>query len=284
MAQVIKHQSRPVVSTLLSHFDEQISDIIRKVLATSSGKTIFCRVAEECYKQAVTVTTVVPLTLASFMYAPTSCLRAPAPAAQRTVHDTTDFSGTLGADDYFDPLDEAALEWPYDSDFQSEEYYEHENRLDIHQDYAAAFREQEETRYETRRKERQNWTDFWAMVLNNSPDGPTLFYPSAGCTPEELYYDDMPRYLFRSFDRASSGRNDEGVIASTASLRPYAIYRRRLSGCHPLDIKICVVDTRNFPQGQFAQDLWLLKAYQKSANLLGHPVKAIFDRRLDREE
>jgi hypothetical protein len=49
--------------------------------------------------------------------------------------------GKLDAENYFAPLEEAYLQWPYDPDYESKEYYEHENRL-----YAAAFREREQRR------------------------------------------------------------------------------------------------------------------------------------------
>ena len=73
--------------------------------------------------------------------------------------------GNLDADHYFTPIDEACLEWPYDPDFESEEYYEHENRLDIDADHAAAFQKRTEHRSEARRKARQSWPDFWIRVL-----------------------------------------------------------------------------------------------------------------------
>ncbi|KAK8022611.1 hypothetical protein PG993_013378 [Apiospora rasikravindrae] len=58
------------------------------------------------------------------------------------------------------------------------------------------------------------WGDFWVRAIKRSPGGPTLFYPSA---PMEANDTDVPAYLFRTFDAASSGRNDEKVVASTMS-------------------------------------------------------------------
>jgi hypothetical protein len=41
---------------------------------------------------------------------------------------------------YFIEVDEAALVWPYDADFESEEYYDHENRFQVDVDYAEMVR------------------------------------------------------------------------------------------------------------------------------------------------
>ena len=86
------------------------------------------------------------------------------------------------------------------------------------EDYTTAFQKQAEHRSEARRKERQSWPEFWIRVLNNSPAGPTLFYPPASFDTQSLNFDFVPQYLFRTFDEASSGRNDESVIASAASI------------------------------------------------------------------
>ena len=223
--------------------------------------------------------------------------------AEKCYNEVTSPSGNLHADNYFDPLEEACLEWPYDLDFESEEYYEHENRLNVDENYATAFQKQIEQRSEARMEDRQTWPDFWIRVLNNSPTGPTLFYPRASFDTQSLNFEFIPQYLFRVFDRDSSGENNESVIASTASIigshersrtdiltlerhratellyahlnKPcfdgeesdnlmswtssllfaiqYAVWRCRVRPKQPSDIKICVIDTRNFPQGQFAQ-------------------------------
>ena len=84
--------------------------------------------------------------------------------------------------------------------------------------YAAAFQEQTERRFEARRKDRQSWPEFWIKVLNSSPAGPTLFCPPARFATQFPMSDAIPKYLFRIFDEASSGRNDESIIASMASI------------------------------------------------------------------
>lgn len=290
----IMFKGQPPIQELFSHFDKEIRNIVRQVLNNSSDQNRLWRVAEECYKQAASP------------------------------------SGILQADDYFIPLEEACLQSPYDPDFESEEYYEHENRLDEDEDYATYFQARKERRDQGRRKDRQNWIDFWIRVLSNSPAGPTLFYPPASFSSQSLNFDDVPQYLFRTFDEASSGRNDESVIASmTSILRPqeisridllalerhkaaellhmhltkecfggkngsdnlmswtssllfaiqYAVWRRRSRGCRPSDIKICAVDTKKFPQGQFARDTWLFKACKSTAGQ-DDPAQKFFDFRL----
>jgi hypothetical protein len=165
---------------LISHFESTIKGIVREVVESTSNQNVLWRAAEVCYEQA------------------------------------TSRSGSLHADDYFDPLEEACLAWPYDHDFDSERYYEHENQLLVDKEYAAAFQEQLDHRSKGRRNNRQGWIDFWIDILHNAPNGPTLFYPppSLHCKSLDL---SVPRYLFRTFDAASSGRSNEDVVVSMAS-------------------------------------------------------------------
>jgi hypothetical protein len=294
---------RPPVQGLLSHFDKKIKDIIREVFNnTTTDQDMLWKIAEECYKQATSPT------------------------------------GVLHPDNYLIPLEEACLEWPYDPDFESEEYYDHENYLNVDEDYAAAFQEETELRSETLSKERQSWiniwSEFWIRVLNNSPAGPTLFHPPSNFSIESLKFDAVPEYLFRTFDNLSPGRNDESVIASIASINgslkssrtdiltlgqhratemlfkhlkkenvlvkeesdnlmswtssflfaiQYAIWRLRFRQPES-DIKICAIRTRDFPLGQFMQDISLLRAYHATANQTDPLTKSFFDFRLGKED
>ncbi|EEU34828.1 uncharacterized protein NECHADRAFT_88411 [Fusarium vanettenii 77-13-4] len=182
-------QREPRTKELLNHFDERIRVIVRDVLNSSNdGACVLWKTAEECYNQAISP------------------------------------SGKLQSDDYFVPLEEACLEWPYDPDFESEEYYDHENRLDVDERYAEAWgrnMELNEARKTRKRQgQRQSWVDFWVRALNHCPGGPTLFYPpgaSSAARSIEWPFNDIQRYLFRAFDSKSSGRNDDNVVASTMS-------------------------------------------------------------------
>jgi ribosomal protein S28E/S33 len=135
--------SQVLVEKIFSHFDEQIRNIIRKVLGTTREGDLVWIAAKECHKQAAS------------------------------------HSGVLHADQYFVPLEETLPGWPYDEDYEDEQFYEHENRLDIDEDYARAFQFKIERRAEDSRKERQIWVDYWADVLSNALARPTTFYPPA---------------------------------------------------------------------------------------------------------
>ncbi|KAJ4213855.1 hypothetical protein NW757_014745, partial [Fusarium falciforme] len=186
---LLRGQREPRTKELLNHFDERIRVIVRDVLNSSNdGACVLWKTAEECYNQAISP------------------------------------SGKLQSDDYFVPLEEASLEWPYDPDFESEEYYDHENRLDVDERYAEAWgrtMELNEARKTRKRQgQRQSWVDFWVRALNRCPGGPTLFYPpgaSSAARSIEWPFNDIQRYLFRAFDSKSSSRNDDNVVASTMS-------------------------------------------------------------------
>lgn len=92
------------VQKILSHFDGELRSIAQDVLnSTSDDSSVLREILELCYGQSL----------------PTS--------------------DTLHFDNYFIPLGEASLEWPYDPDFESEEYYEHEDRLAVDSGYVEAF-------------------------------------------------------------------------------------------------------------------------------------------------
>ena len=59
-----------------------------------------------------------------------------------------DYSGFLNSDNYFDSLDEFFLESLYNFDFESEQYYDHKNRLTVDEDYVAAEYVNKERKYD----------------------------------------------------------------------------------------------------------------------------------------
>jgi hypothetical protein len=62
-----------------------------------------------------------------------------------------------------------------------------------------------------------------------------------------------------------SAEEDDNLMSWTSSLLyaiQYAVYRAKWR--KPGDVRICIVDSGTFPEGQFAQDLWLLKRYTKN--------------------
>ncbi|PWY85253.1 hypothetical protein BO83DRAFT_328311 [Aspergillus eucalypticola CBS 122712] len=168
---------------MLSHFSDEVKRIAGNVLddETTDESSVLRIILEECYAQALCD------------------------------------SGTLHPDEYFESLEESCFEEPYDPDFESEEFYEHENRLAIEDSYAEASRAQCERKAERKGQQREEWIRFWVRALSKCHDEPTtLFYPPANlpscCLAE------VPRYLFRAFDEESSGLSDHHVVASAESI------------------------------------------------------------------
>lgn len=85
--------------------------------------------------------------------------------------------GDLSAQDYYDDSAERALEWPFDSDFQSEQYYEHQDRLEIDESYAEMARHNAELREDQDRRHRPGgktaWVSFWQSARELASTGPT---------------------------------------------------------------------------------------------------------------
>jgi hypothetical protein len=266
-----------LLQDLLSHFVEELKYILQHVLDDpinpNDDTQVLWRIAEECYNQA------------------------------------TNVPGMLNPDDYFDKHRETGSRWP-----------------DPEDEYAEYF-EDEEMEERTRKREK-SWGDFWVAVLDNCPGGPTLLYPRASSNTNIRKFEATatPQYLFRTFDKNSSGRNDDCVIASTTAIESlqdsridllslpkteatrmlyahlkkpclgageasdnlmswtssllfaiqYAIWRWHTFRSKPEDIKICAIDTRNFPRGQFVQDLSLIRAYQQEIENFGRKTKDFF--------
>ena len=174
----------PDVRTLLLHFESEVRTVIKETYKDAEWEQdSMVRILEACYVQAL--------------------------------------SGNLHVDNYFAPLYEANPVSPYDPDFDSEAYYDHEDRLQIDEDYAEAesMRKQRksEERDENEMRTHRAWVEFWVRMLHGCQGGPTLFWPY----PDDTEFEDLPeipRYLFRAFDAASSGKSDETVVASSASI------------------------------------------------------------------
>ncbi|KAG5747115.1 hypothetical protein H9Q72_010310 [Fusarium xylarioides] len=95
---------------------------------------------------------------------------------------------------------------------------------------------------------------------------------------EMLHYH-LTKQCFRS-NHYTADHQDNLVSWSSSFITAiqYATWRSRVSRTPTSHINICVVDTRNFPQGQFARDTWLLKAYARRTS---NPLYAdFFQRRL----
>jgi hypothetical protein len=75
---------------------------------------------------------------------------------RRCYKQAASHSGVLHADQYFVPLEEPLLGWPYHEDYEDEQFYERENRLDIGEDCARAFQFKTERRAEDSRRKRKD--------------------------------------------------------------------------------------------------------------------------------
>jgi len=242
---------------LLSHFDGEIRAIIREVLHTTKDENLLWKAAEECYKQAAS------------------------------------YSGSLHASNYFESLEEG----------------------------------KREHKSQDRMEKEQTWVNYWLTILNNAPNGPTLFYPPTSFDSHWLKFEDIPRYLFRTFDAAIletdgvvrsiessiepdgnsrtdllSLKNDRATTLLHAHLEKtcfsretdnltswtssllfaiqYALYRRQCGQGNASEYKICAVDTRKFPQGQFARDICLIQRY-KSDGVEQYEAQKFFNFRLN---
>ncbi|KAK0263170.1 hypothetical protein LTR91_022655 [Friedmanniomyces endolithicus] len=173
----------PAVKRLLLHFASQIESTVRNGLnRDADDDTKFCRIFETCYTNSL--------------------------SEGRNLH----------VENYFIPLEEAALESPFDPDYESEQYYEHEDRLNLDPCYAEAHYKRQERERESRnvhqRETSQEWIRSWMQSMTGCIEGPTLFWT----TPRQGGSDDFivpPHCLYREFDANSSGQSDDRVVMST---------------------------------------------------------------------
>ncbi|KAJ5558482.1 hypothetical protein N7535_008695 [Penicillium sp. DV-2018c] len=206
---------------MLPHYTTELRNIARKVLnGTGDDGNVLRETLEQCYGQALHT------------------------------------SGALHSDNYFVPLGEARLEWPYDPDFESEEYYEHENRLEIDENYAEAFPSAESISAMPRRSR--------VSLLSRGTEEIT-----------QMLYSHLTKSIF-------GGKDDDNLMSWSSSLPfviQYAIWRCYQRRCHTTEVEICAIDTRKFPHGQFVRDKSLLQAYRDSS-ALNQEMQDFFEFRL----
>lgn len=84
--------------------------------------------------------------------------------------------GDLAAEGYYIEVDERALESPYDPDYESEQYYEHQDRLEIDESYAEMSRYNAKIRKDATRRHRREevaeWVSFWQSAREVASTGP----------------------------------------------------------------------------------------------------------------
>ncbi len=85
--------------------------------------------------------------------------------------------GDLAVEEYHIEVDERALASPYDPDYESEQYYEHQNRLEIDESYAEMSRYNAKIREDATRRRRGDEDAEWVAFLQSAREvastGPT---------------------------------------------------------------------------------------------------------------
>jgi len=85
--------------------------------------------------------------------------------------------GDLAAEEYHIEVDERALASPYDPDYESEQYYEHQNRLEIDESYAEMSRYNAKIREDATSRRRGDEDAEWVAFLQSAREvastGPT---------------------------------------------------------------------------------------------------------------
>jgi hypothetical protein len=81
----------------------------------------------------------------------------------------------------------------------------------------------------------------------------------------DMLYDHLERKnCFNGSRLSSNGELRDNLVSWTSSLMnaiQYAIWRSHVGHTPASSVHICAVDTRKFPHGQFARDMWLLQSY-----------------------
>lgn len=86
------------------------------------------------------------------------------------------YGGDLHSGNYYDQRAEEELEYPYDPDFDSERYYEHEDRLQIDDDYremwSGNMQSREERGISYRTSTQASWEDLFQKAVELVVQGP----------------------------------------------------------------------------------------------------------------
>jgi hypothetical protein len=81
---------------------------------------------------------------------------------------TEEVHGELAVEGYHVEVDERALESPFDPDFESEQYYEHQSRLDIDESYAEMSRYNAKIQKDVTKRHRQKEEAEWVSLFNRA--------------------------------------------------------------------------------------------------------------------
>ncbi|KAI9041128.1 uncharacterized protein KD926_007398 [Aspergillus affinis] len=125
--------------------------------------------------------------------------------------------GALNCARYFCPFNESTADRASAQSAERTEIVEHGIALNI-ESLRVGLHSIGRQETEGRQRTQQMWIGLWTEILRNSP-GPILFDPPASplFSSFDFHLDEIPRYLFRTFDPKSFGRSNEEVMASPAS-------------------------------------------------------------------
>jgi hypothetical protein len=129
----------------------------------------------------------------------------------------------------------------------------------------------------------------WRVVASpqskygNPEDSATDVLSLPGGKARRLLYNHLARGSHT--DVAHAGDPTDNFMSWSSSLMfviQYAMWRSETLDTPASDLQICMVDTRDFPRGQFARDMWLIRHYRDST--LTQPQQDFFDSRLEKPD
>jgi hypothetical protein len=268
--------SVPVIK-LFAHFDKEIKNIVRKIPKTTDDQTILWRTAEECYKQATAI--------GGSLYADNYFERLDEDSPDEPYDSSNSGSESEG---YCEQVCAEA---------QRESEARREARSEARPKYEKSW---VNFWYRVLHSISGGPTLFHATAGKNAKffgfgvDVPKLLFrtfddassgqsnattiasitstmgePTSriyiGRLTEELAMHMLHGHLANSCFR---GKVHDNLMSWTSSFLfaiQYAFYRLPYNGHNMSKVKLCVVDTGNYPKGQFMRDLALIKAYYNTA-------------------
>lgn len=111
----------------------------------------------------------------------------------------------------------------------------------------------------------------------NPEDSATDVLSLSGGQARRLLYNHLAKRS--EFQTRKSIDNFMSWSSSLMFVIQYAMWRSETLHTPASDLQICMVDTRDFPRGQFARDMWLIRHYRPS--VLTEPQQEFFDFRLE---
>ncbi len=134
----------------------------------------------------------------------------------------------LAVEDYHDAIDERAFESPFDPDFESKQYYEHENRLEIDEGYAEMIRHNAKIQKDATRRKRQKDKAEWVSLFKTARDLASTFYTSPKASYPWYIKSRRLEYLQQRETADNAYLLRKGLEKRKVRLTPY-LYRNQIS-------------------------------------------------------